>query len=72
MQKMTLNIGGMVCGGCANSVKQALLGIDGVTSAQVSHADGRADVEYDPAKVDPMAFEAAISAAGYTLVPPRT
>ena len=67
METLTLDIGGMACGGCANTVRQALLAVDGVVQAEVSHADGRAEVVYDPAKVQPAVLQSAIVAAGYTV-----
>ncbi len=67
METMALSISGMVCGGCANNVKQALLGIDGVVSAEVSQPEARAEVVYDPVKVDPIVFRAAVAAAGYSV-----
>ena len=36
MQTVTLNIGGMSCGGCVKSVTRILEGIDGVGKAEVS------------------------------------
>jgi copper chaperone CopZ len=55
----------MACGGCANSVRQALLRLDGVQSAEVSHADGRAVVAYDALRVSPEALKAAVAQLGY-------
>ena len=65
METVTLNVTGMVCGGCSNSVKQALLALDGVVSAEVSHATGEAVVSFDRTKASASQLEAAIKAAGY-------
>jgi copper chaperone CopZ len=46
-------------------VTAALKDVVGVTDAQVSLADKRAVVTYDPARVQPAALAAAIRAAGY-------
>lgn len=43
--KKTMRIEGMMCGHCEATVKKALEGLDGVTSAEVSHEAGTAVVE---------------------------
>ena len=43
--KKTMKIEGMMCGHCEATVKKALEGLDGVTSAEVSHETGTAVVE---------------------------
>lgn len=65
MDKVTISISGMACGGCANTVKQALLALDGVIEADVSHSEARAVVSYDAAQVAVPQLEAAVKAAGY-------
>lgn len=65
MQQLTLGVNGMACGGCSGTVKQALLALDGVAEAEVSHVEARAVVSYDPALVTPEQISAAIAAAGY-------
>ena len=44
--KKTMKIEGMMCGHCEATVKKALEGLDGVTSAEVSHEAGTAVVEF--------------------------
>ena len=41
----TITIEGMMCNHCEATVKKALEGLDGVTSADVSHEKGTAVVE---------------------------
>lgn len=65
MKTISLHISGMACGGCANTVTQALQGLDGVISAEVSYVESRAEVAYDEAKVQPEAMRAAVETAGY-------
>ena len=43
--KKTMKLEGMMCGHCEATVKKALEGLDGVTSAEVSHEAGTAVVE---------------------------
>ena len=40
----TLVVGGMTCGGCAGNVQRALEAIVGVTSAEVNHVEGNANI----------------------------
>ncbi len=68
METLILKVTGMACGGCSNTVQQALLALDGVTAAEVSHAEGRAQVTFDPAKVTLEQLRQTIVAAGYQTV----
>ncbi len=68
MERITLNVTGMACGGCSHTVTQALLALDGVAEAAVSHVEGNAVVSYDPARVTPEQITAAIVAAGYQVI----
>ena len=65
METLTIKISGMACGGCANTVRQALLAVDGVAAAEVSHTEARAMVSYDPARATPEQLRASVQAAGY-------
>lgn len=65
MQTLTLKISGMACGGCANTVKQALLALEGVSTAEVSHVEAGASVIFDAQKIAPSQIAAAVTAAGY-------
>ena len=65
MEQITLKISGMVCGGCANSVQQALLAVAGVIAAEVSHVEAQAVISYDPTKVTAERLTAAIASIGY-------
>ena len=46
---VTLEIGGMTCGGCAQSVKAQLAAVKGVSTAEVRFEQRRAYVVCDPA-----------------------
>jgi copper chaperone len=67
MQSIKLNISGMVCGGCSGTVQKALLTLQGVTRADVSHIEGTAEVTYDPDMVQPAQIKATIEASGYAV-----
>ncbi len=64
MKKITLSIAGMSCQGCANTVKGALAGIEGVRRADVSLEQTQARlVLEDAGSVD--ALVSAVQEAGY-------
>jgi copper chaperone CopZ len=64
MKNVTLNITGMSCEGCANSVKSAVLQLEGVKKAEVSLADKKAVLEVEE-MVDATDLIGAVEAAGY-------
>lgn len=61
----TLNINGMTCGGCVNSVTNALKQIDGVSNVQVSLADKNAVIDFDDSKTNVDSLKQAVEDAGY-------
>lgn len=65
MEKVTLNVTGMVCGGCANTVKQTLLALEGVAEAEVSHSTATAEIHFDPVLVQLEQLKSAVERAGY-------
>lgn len=65
MQTVTLNIGGMTCGGCVNSVTKVLTAIDGVQHATVDLAAATAVIEYDAAQTNAAALIEAVENAGF-------
>jgi copper chaperone len=67
MQELTMGIVGMSCQGCVKNVSGVLLALPGVESVDVSLAEGRASIVYDPAAVDLAQFKAAIEGAGFDL-----
>lgn len=65
MEKVTLNVNGMSCGGCVASVTRVLKATPGVGDAVVELAAQRATVTFDPALTSVPALKAAIDDAGY-------
>lgn len=59
---VALNVTGMHCGSCANTVHAALMKVDGVTGAQVDMTTGIVQVAYDAAKANPDKLLAAVTA----------
>ncbi len=66
--KVTMQIGGMTCVRCAAAVEHALKADDGVLNAQVSYANERAEVEYEPSRTNMRRLSKAVKKAGYTVV----
>ncbi|WP_298219563.1 mercury(II) reductase [Halothiobacillus sp.] len=64
MNDQTLHVTGMTCDHCAESVKKALLAVDGVTRADVSYPDATAHVEA-AASTPVAALLDAVRAKGY-------
>ncbi|GAN87574.1 heavy-metal-associated domain-containing protein [Komagataeibacter intermedius] len=65
MEKITLNISGMTCDGCASKVVHALEGVDGVAMVEVSLEQGKAFVTYDSRTTNPDDLFAAVDDAGF-------
>lgn len=63
MEQMSIQIAGMSCGGCVNSVRKALTRLPGVQVRQVDI--GRATVAYDPSVTGPESIRRAIVNAGF-------
>ncbi len=59
-----LKISGMSCGHCVSHVKSALEGVDGVSQADVSLENNRAEVTLSDGVIDGDLI-AAVEAAGY-------
>ena len=68
METLTLNIGGMTCGGCVKSVTRILENTEGVTKAKVSLENKNALIEFDPAKTNPAALIEAVEDGGFDAV----
>ena len=61
----TLNVGGMTCGSCESTVRSALISLEGVESAIVSHVDSSAII--NSKGVDRDTLSAAVRRLGYSV-----
>jgi len=66
MQHATLNVQGMSCGHCVQSVEKAVRGLG--ASAKVDLSGGKVDVEFDETQVQLAAIKDAIEDQGYDVV----
>ena len=65
METVELKVEGMDCEGCVKSVTRMLSGVPGVQEVDVSLAEARAKVTYDPAKAGVTDMKKAVERAGY-------
>jgi copper chaperone len=65
METVRLQVEGMTCAGCVNSVTRVLAALPGVAQADVSLTKARAKVTFDPAQTGVEAMKQAIARAGY-------
>lgn len=68
VNSITLNVTGMTCMGCVNSVKKLLSALDGVQTVEVDLASGLVTVAYDAARCTPASMQEAIEGGGYKVV----
>lgn len=68
METLTLNIKGMTCSGCVNSVKNVLQALPGVSSVTVSLEQGQAVISHDPTQSYPGRFSQAVEDAGFEII----
>ena len=65
MKTLAINIEGMHCDGCAETIEGLLAVENGVKASSVSFKEGRARVLFDPAVIDEKGLAAAIEKGGY-------
>ncbi|PZV13380.1 MAG: cation-transporting ATPase PacS [Pseudanabaena sp.] len=70
MSKVTLNLRGMHCASCANSIQSATRSISGVVSSNVNFATEEVAVEFDEKKTSTSAIQKIIKDIGYEAILP--
>ena len=65
MESLEFKVEGMDCEGCVKSVTRMLSGIAGVDKVEVSLAEGKANVSFDPARAGLTEFKRAVERAGF-------
>jgi copper chaperone CopZ len=61
----TIEVRGMMCGGCEQRVREALAALPGVVSSTPEHIGDEVEVTYDPELVGMPEVRAAIEGAGF-------
>ena len=65
MENITLNVRGMSCGHCVNSIEGNVGELDGVESVKVRLEDGKVDVNFDAEKINLKEITEVIEEQGY-------
>ncbi|MFV0481212.1 MAG: heavy metal translocating P-type ATPase [Campylobacteraceae bacterium] len=68
MKKQKLQIGGMTCVNCSNSIEKVVKKLDGVTDASVNFSTGSGVFVYDEVKVSKEKIEEKINKLGYKVL----
>ena len=68
MQNVTLNVQGMACGSCVNTVSNSMYKIEGIIAVDVNVAEGLVTVEYDDSQVTIEQMINTIELHGYAVV----
>lgn len=63
-----MEIEGMTCTGCENTVITSAKKVEGVASIEASHVDGKAQVKFIDGKIDMPGVKKEIEASGYKVV----
>lgn len=66
-ESISLDVVGMMCGGCETTVKKKLTEIDGIVTVDASSKENKVDVEFDAAKTNVDAISKAIVEAGFAV-----
>ncbi|MFC0270816.1 copper chaperone CopZ [Metabacillus herbersteinensis] len=65
MEKMTLNVKGMSCGHCINSIEGSVGELSGVTTVKVNLDSGTVSVEFNPNEITIDKIKETIDDQGY-------
>ena len=65
MERIELTVEGMTCGGCVNSIQNALNGRDGISNAAADLESKIVTIEFDPAVIQRAGLVQAIEDAGF-------
>ncbi len=68
MERVEIRVDGMTCGGCVNSIQNALTNRDGITSAAADLDSAMVTVEFDSGVIQKEAIEKVITDAGFSIV----
>ena len=66
-QIIKLNIEGMVCNGCEETINHSVKKIEGVLQVNTSHKEGRSIIEFDSTKTNSESIKEVILSKGYVI-----
>lgn len=67
MTTTRLNVQGMKCGGCENSLKDSLASVPGIREVKPSHKEATVEIDYDEDRADLAAIKKIIADQGFTV-----
>jgi len=62
-----LNVEGMTCTGCENTIKNSLMKVAGIDSVNADHTNGRTFIKFDSTSVKVADIQKVIEEKGYTV-----
>jgi copper chaperone len=65
--EVTLNVEGMTCDGCEETIKMGVETLEGIASVESSHEEGWTKVKYDKSTTSLEEIEGKITDTGYTV-----
>ncbi len=65
MEKLTLKVDGMTCGGCVKSIQKALNTREGINETNADLDSATVTVEFDPTLIQESVIRDAIEDAGF-------
>ncbi len=68
IREETLQVSGMMCTGCEETVVNAVKSVDGVEDAVASYTDGTVKIKYDSETADMLFIRMAINNTHYQVV----
>src|SRR5690554_1746132 len=65
LKELTLQLEGMSCAGCAQTIEKSLNKAEGVKNARVNFASEKAYIDYDPSIIDEEQLREVVQESGY-------
>jgi copper chaperone CopZ len=65
VKTLVIDVQGMTCNGCENTVQESIGSLAGVTEVKASHTDSLAIVSFDPGQTSVEDIQNAITKVGY-------
>ena len=71
LAEVSFSVPGMMCDGCAESVRNAAMAVPGVRQARSSAWRRRVTVRFEPSRAGPVEIRAALASSGFETVEVR-
>lgn len=70
IKTIKLDVSGMTCEGCENTIESALTKVEGVASVEASHINAIATISFDSTKLEEVTIAQKINETGYKVLQP--